>query len=259
MLGPVVNAVTVALCSLLGCFLIRGIPERFEDMLKRGIGLAIIYVGIRGALDNSRVLLLIMSMVLGALAGELIDIDRRMNSLGRWAERKLGAGKAGPENAAAGGVAVTDGGTKSFARGFVSASILFCTGSMAIVGSMQSGLSGNHETLYAKSILDGSISIVFGASMGIGVFFSAIPVLLYQGGIALLAMAVKDLLTPGVITEMSAVGSLLVAAIGFNFVCLPGNGGGAITDGGKEIKVANLIPAIFIPWIYMTIEGLVKQ
>ncbi|MDR1144506.1 MAG: DUF554 domain-containing protein, partial [Spirochaetaceae bacterium] len=223
MLGPVVNAVTVALCSLLGCFLIRGIPERFENILKRGIGLAIIYVGIRGALDNTRVLLLIMSMVLGALAGELIDIDRRMNSLGLWAERKLGRGKAaGPESAAI--TDVTNGGTKSFARGFVSASILFCTGSMAIVGSMQSGLAGNHETLYAKSILDGSISIVFGASMGIGVFFSAIPVLLYQGGIALLAMAVKDLLTPGIITEMSAVGSLLVAAIGFNFVCLPEGG-----------------------------------
>ncbi|MDR2663696.1 MAG: DUF554 domain-containing protein [Treponema sp.] len=259
MLGPVVNAMTVALCSLLGCFLIRGIPERFEDMLKRGIGLAIIYVGIRGALDNNRVLLLIMSMVLGALAGELIDIDKRMNVLGRWAERKLGMGK-GPvidEGPITDGGPIMDGGTKSFARGFVSATILFCTGSMAIVGSMQSGLTGNHETLYAKSILDGSISIVFGASMGIGVLFSAIPVLLYQGGIALLAMAVKDLLTPEIITEMSAVGSLLVAAIGFNFVCLPGSGGA--NSGAKEIKVANLIPAIFIPWIYMAVEGMVKK
>jgi uncharacterized membrane protein YqgA involved in biofilm formation len=263
MLGPVVNAVTVALCSLLGCFLIRGIPARFEDTLKRGIGLAIIYVGIRGAMDNKRVLLLIMSLVLGALLGELINIDKQMNRLGLWAERKLGMGKvpaaenaeaenavtenAATENAAENGKAA---GTKSFARGFVSASILFCTGSMAIVGSMQSGLMGNHETLYAKSILDGSISIVFGASMGIGVLFSAIPVLVYQGGIALLAMAVKNFLTPGIITEMSAVGNLLVAAIGFNFVCLPGNGG------VKEIRVANLIPAIFIPWIYMTVEAL---
>jgi uncharacterized membrane protein YqgA involved in biofilm formation len=115
---------------------------------------------------------------------------------------------------------------------------------MAIVGSMQSGLQGNHETLFAKSILDGSISIVFGASLGIGVVFSALPVLVYQGGIVLASMAVKDLLSPEIVREMSAVGSLLVAAIGFNFL------------GVKEIKVANLIPAIFIPWAYLAIRGL---
>jgi uncharacterized membrane protein YqgA involved in biofilm formation len=226
MLGPAVNALTIILCSLGGCFLIRGIPDRFEEIIKKAIGLSIVYVGIRGALDNERVLLLIMSMVIGAIIGELIDIDRLMNRFGGWAERKLGM----------------SGGT--FSKGFVSASILFCTGSMAIVGSMQSGLLGNHETLFAKSILDGSISIVFSASMGIGVMFSAIPVFIYQAGIALASMAVKDFLSPDIIREMSAVGSLLVAAIGFNFL------------GIKEIKVANLIPAIFIPWVYLALEQL---
>jgi uncharacterized membrane protein YqgA involved in biofilm formation len=136
------------------------------------------------------------------------------------------------------------GGT--FSKGFVSASILFCTGSMAIVGSMQSGLLGNHETLFAKSILDGSISVVFAASMGIGVVFSALPVLIYQGAIALASMAIKDLISPDIIREMSAVGNLLVAAIGFNFL------------GVKEIRVANLIPAIFIPWVYMGLEKLLQ-
>jgi uncharacterized membrane protein YqgA involved in biofilm formation len=121
---------------------------------------------------------------------------------------------------------------------------------MAIVGSMESGLLGNHEMLFTKSILDGTISIVFSASMGIGVLFSAIPVLVYQGGIALLAMAVKDFLTPEIITEMSSVGNLLVAAIGINFVCLPE---------GKQIKVANLIPAIFIPWIYFALKTLIYR
>jgi uncharacterized membrane protein YqgA involved in biofilm formation len=149
-----------------------------------------------------------------------------MNRFGAWAERRLGM----------------SGG--SFSKGFVSASILFCTGSMAIVGSMQSGLLGNHETLFAKSILDGSISVVFAASMGVGVIFSALPVFVYQGAIALASMAIKDFLTADIIREMSAVGSLLVAALGFNFL------------GVKEIKVANLIPAIFIPWIYMAIEKL---
>jgi uncharacterized membrane protein YqgA involved in biofilm formation len=203
-------------------------PERFEEMLKKGIGLAIVYVGLRGAMDNKHMLLLIMSLVIGALAGELINIDKWMNRFGLWAEKRLGVG--------------------GFAKGFVTASILFCTGSMAIVGSMQSGLTGNHQTLFAKSILDGSISIVFGASLGIGVAFSALPVLVYQGGIALLAMAVKNLLTQEIITEMSAVGNLLVAAIGFNFVCLSG-------PNSKEIRVANLIPAIFIPWIYLGLQG----
>jgi uncharacterized membrane protein YqgA involved in biofilm formation len=226
MLGPVVNAVVIVVCALAGSFLIRGIPERFEEILKKAIGLSIIYVGIRGALDNERVLLLIMSMVGGAILGELINIDKQMNRFGAWAEKKLGM----------------SGG--SFSKGFVSASILFCTGSMAIVGSMQSGLLGNHETLFAKSILDGSISVVFAASMGIGVIFSALPVLLYQGAIALASMAIKDLLSPDIIREMSAVGNLLVAAIGFNFL------------GVKEIRVANLIPAIFIPWVYIGIEKL---
>jgi uncharacterized membrane protein YqgA involved in biofilm formation len=115
---------------------------------------------------------------------------------------------------------------------------------MAIVGSMRSGLQGNHETLFAKSILDGSISIVFGASMGIGVAFAAIPVLLYQGAIVLASIAIRDFLNPDIIREMSAVGSLLVAAIGINFL------------GVKEIRVANLIPAIFIPWAYLGIRGL---
>ncbi|MDR2028594.1 MAG: DUF554 domain-containing protein [Treponema sp.] len=226
MLGPVVNAVVIVVCALAGSFLIRGIPERFEEILKKAIGLSIIYVGIRGALENERVLLLIMSMVGGAILGELINIDRQMNRFGAWAEKRLGM----------------SGG--SFSKGFVSASILFCTGSMAIVGSMQSGLLGNHETLFAKSILDGSISVVFAASMGIGVVFSALPVLLYQGAIALASMAIKDFLSPDIIREMSSVGNLLVAAIGFNFL------------GVKEIRVANLIPAIFIPWVYMGIEKL---
>jgi len=231
MLGPAVNAIAIIVCGLVGCFLVRGIPSRFEEIVKKAIGLCIIFVGIRGALENERVLLLIMSMVIGAALGELINIDGLMNRLGLWAERRMGM----------------TGGERSFSKGFVTTSILFCAGSMAIVGSMQSGLTGNHEILFAKSILDGAISIVFGASMGIGVVFSAIPVFLYQAGIALAAIAVRDFLTPDMIREMSAVGSLVVAAIGFNFL------------GVKEIKVANFIPAIFIPLAVMLVEGLLGR
>ena len=237
MLGPIINAITIVICAMVGCFLIRGIPSRFESIIKKATALAIIYIGIKGAMDNQRVLLLIMSLVIGAAIGELINIDALMNRLGLWAERKLGMSvnsQPGKEG-------------RSFSKAFVTASILYCTGSMAIVGSMQSGLLGNHEILFAKSVLDGTISIVFGASMGIGVAFSAIPVLVYQSGIALAAMAVRDFLTADMIREMSAVGSLIIAAIGFNFLEV------------KEIKVANFIPAVFIPLIYMTLEGLIKS
>jgi len=237
MLGPAVNAIVVIVCGLVGCFLVRGIPSRLEEIIKKAISLSIIFVGIRGALDNQNILLLILSMVIGAVLGELINIDLFMNRLGLWAERRLGKATSSAQGGAA---------ERSFSKGFVTASILYCSGSMAIVGSMQSGLVGNHEILFAKSVLDGVISIVFGASMGIGVVFSAIPVFLYQGGIALASMAVKDILTAEIIREMSAVGSLIVAAIGINFL------------GVKEIKVANLIPAIFIPLVYFSFVALLR-
>jgi len=230
MLGPLVNAAVIVICSLAGTFLIKGIPRRFEEIIKKAIGLSIIFIGIRGAFENSRILLLIMSMVFGAIIGELINIDKWMNKLGKWAERKIVKKES------------EDSG-RSFSKGFVSASILFCTGSMAILGSMQSGLQGNHQILFAKSVMDGSMSLVFGASFGIGAAFSALPVLIYQGGIALASIYIRDLLTPEIIGEMSAVGSLIIAGIGFNFLSV------------REIKVANLIPAIFVPWFYFAAAG----
>ena len=233
MLGPLVNAAAIILCALAGTFIIRGIPARIEEILKKAIGLSIIFIGLKGALDNQSVLLLVISMVIGAVIGELIDIDKWMNRLGQWAEKKLIRNPPADSK-------------HSFSKGFVSASILFCTGSMAVVGSLQSGLIGNHETLFVKSVMDGSMSLVFGASLGIGTAFSAIPVLLYQGGIALGASFISGVLKPEIINEMSAVGCIIISAIGFNFLSI------------KEIKVANLIPAMFIPLIYFAIIGVIK-
>jgi len=232
MLGPFVNAVVVVVCSLAGCFIVRGIPERFEEHIKKAVGLATVFVGIKGTLENRNALLLIMSLVIGSIIGELIDIDKWMNRLGLWAERMLGMNKPKESGGKPG---------HSFSKGFVSASILYCTGSMAIVGSMQSGLQGNHEILFTKSILDGCMSLVFGASLGIGAAFAALPVLAYQGGIALASQAISGWLTPDIIREMSAAGSLIITGIGFNFL------------GVKEIKVANMIPAVFIPWIWLSL------
>ena len=232
MLGPSVNAIAIVVCALVGCFLMRGIPARFEETFRKAVGLSVILIGIKGALESQRMLLCIMSMVVGSALGELIGIDALMNRVGKWAESKLGKNSGGEGH--------------TFAKAFVSTTILFCGGSMATVGSMQSGLLGNHEVLFAKSILDGATSIIFGATLGVGVIFSAIPVFVYQAGIAMVSILVKDYLTADIIREMSAVGNLIVAGIGFNFLEL------------KEIKVANFVPAIFIPLVYMIIEGLIK-
>jgi uncharacterized membrane protein YqgA involved in biofilm formation len=232
MLGPAVNALVIVVCALAGTFLARGIPRRFEEIVTKAIALATIYIGLKGAFDNQHPLLLIMSLVIGAIVGEAINLDRWMHRLGDWAERKISR-KQSPQPT-----------VRSFSKGFVQASILFCSGAMAIVGSMQSGFYGNHETLFAKSVLDGTISIVFGAALGIGVAFAAIPVFLYQGGIALVAMFAGAGLSAEIIREMSAAGSLLIAAIGFNFLEI------------KEIRIANLIPAVFVPLIYFSCKGL---
>jgi uncharacterized membrane protein YqgA involved in biofilm formation len=225
MLGPIVNALAIVVCGVLGTYIIKGVPVRFENIVMKAIALTLIYIGISGALQNQRVMILILSLVIGAVIGEAIDIDKCMNKLGKWVEHKMGFSEG------------------NFSKGFVSASILFCTGSMAIVGALNSGLQDNHEMLFAKAILDGIITIVFASQMGIGVAFSAIPVFLYEGGIVLGATFMRDLLTDEIITEMSAVGSLLIAAIGFNFMEV------------KEVKVANLIPAIFLPWLFIVIES----
>ena len=244
LVGPSVNAVVIVACSLVGCFLIKGIPARFEEHIKKAIGIVIIFVGIKGALENESPMLLVMSIIVGAVLGELIDLDKRMNRLGLWAERRMGmVPPPKTEAAPADGVPLEEKRKHSFSKGFVSASILFCSGSMAIVGSMQSGLQGNHDLLFTKSVLDGSISLIFGATFGIGTAFSALPVLLYQGGIALASMAVSQYLTVDIIREMAAVGSLVIAGIGFNFL------------GIGEIKVANLIPAVFVPLVWLSLAG----
>ena len=234
MLGPLVNAASIVVCSLIGCFLIKKIPKHFENHIKKACGLAILFVGIKGALDNQNIVLLIMSMLSGAVIGEIINIDKWITRLGDWVQKILAA--RGEDSGSRSG--------RSFSRGFAAATILFCTGSMAIVGSIQSGLQGNHEILFAKSILDGFISLVFAASMGIGTAFSAVSVLLYQGTIVLASAAVSAWLTPDIIREMSAAGSLIIAGIGINFLNV------------KQIKVANLIPAVFIPWLWLAVSAL---
>lgn len=220
MISAVVNAAAVIAGSLIGILLKRGIPDRFSDILMKGLGLCTLYIGISGALKGENTIILIISMVLGAIIGEGIDLDDKLNRFGMFLENKFKS---------------KDGTEVSIAEGFVTASLLFCVGALTIVGSMQSGLTGNHEMIFAKSLLDFVAAIVFASSLGIGVAFSAGFVLLYQGTIVLLAQWISPLLTEPVIAEMTCSGSVIIIALALNMLDI------------TKLKVMNYVPAIFLP------------
>lgn len=235
--GTIVNVLAILAGSMAGLLLTwlvrhfsRFLPsnsvalgERLQTIIMQGVALCILFLGISGSLKGQNSLVTIVSMVIGAVIGEPLDLDKRMHYLGDWVQKKT-------EHLVKG-----DSGAPSIADGFVTASLLFCVGAMAIVGSLQDGLTGDHSTLFAKSLLDGISSVVFSASLGIGVAFSAVAVLLYQGAISLAASFLSPLLGDAVIAEMTCVGSLLIVALSLNMLGL------------TKIKVMNLIPAIFLP------------
>lgn len=220
-MGAIVNFLSIIIGGALGLVLKRGIPKKLESALVNGVALCILLIGISGALEGNNILIAIISIVVSAIIGELLDIDAFINRLAKRIEDKLNS----------------SGGDMKFAKGFVTATLLFCVGAMAIVGSLDSGLKGDNTTLYTKALLDGITAVVFASNFGVGVLFSSLPILLYQGGITLLASLVAPLLTTAVINEMTCVGSLLIIALALNMlkVC--------------NIKVANYLPAILMPII----------
>lgn len=234
-LGVIVNGLVIVGASFAALILKKFIMkfdknnkvEKISDTIMSGLALCIIYMGISGALECQHVLICIISMVVGGLIGELIDIDKGLNSLGDKIEEKLNKGKVDVSKEKV-----------SISQGFVSASLLFCVGAMAVVGALNSGLFGNNDTLFAKSALDGFSSFLFSLTMGIGVLLSAVAVFLYEGIIACGAFLLKGVLSTAVITEMNAVGSLLILALGINMILK------------ANIKVANLLPAMFVPIIF---------
>jgi uncharacterized membrane protein YqgA involved in biofilm formation len=226
--GTIVNTLAIAAGSLLGLLLKGGIPKRYMETVMQSVGLAVILIGLKGALKSDELLLVIISLAVGSVMGEMIDIEARLEQLGQWLEKRFSRSGGG------------------IAKGFVAASLLFCVGSMAIVGSMESGLTGNHQTLFAKSVLDGVASVIFASSLGIGVIFSAASVFIYQGFITLLAAVIKPFLIPAVVGQMSAVGGILIMAIGINILEI------------RKIKVGNMLPAIFIPLMYYMLQVLMK-
>ena len=222
MLGTIVNTIAVIIGAVIGMFLKKGIPQRLSDTMMKGLGLCTLFLGISGSLDGQNSLILIISIVVGALIGEGIDLDAKLNQLGNWLENRFKS---------------KDGSKVSVAEGFVSASLLFCVGAMTIVGSLQSGLQGNHEMLFNKSMLDFVAAIIFASTMGVGVMLSAAFVFVYQGAITLLAQWVAPVLSDVVIAEMNCVGSVIIIGIALNLL------------GITKLKVMNYVPAIFIPII----------
>ena len=219
--GAVINFILVLIGGSIGMLLRRGIPEKIQKTLVCAVSLCVLYIGVTGLIaDDINALIIIISMALGAVIGQALDLDRAVNRLAQKIEDKF-------KN--------KNGSGAKIAEGFVSATLLFCVGAMTVVGSIESGLSGDNTTLYSKSVLDLISSAVLASSLGLGVVLSAVGVLAIEGTLTLLAGVVQPVLTESVVAHMSVIGSLLIVALALNLL------------GITKIKVMNIIPAIFLP------------
>lgn len=226
MIGTIVNSLAIVFGCIIGLILKDHFPKRVSVILFQGIGLTTLMIGIQMAIQATEVLLIILSMVIGGMIGEIIDIEKRLDQLGNRI-KKLFNKQEGKER---------------FTEGFIAASLLYCVGSMAVMGAIEEGINGNPDILLAKSALDGISSIIFTASLGIGVLFSAIPVFLYQGTITQIAHLVKNWITSDMINEMTAVGGILIIGLALGILEI------------KKIKVANLLPSLLIILIFTAIR-----
>lgn len=220
MLGTWINVFAIIVGSIIGLFLKKGLSKSLQDSLMQALGLVTLVIGLSSALKSEIMFLVVVSLVIGTIFGELIDIDEKLVRLGDLLESKV---KSSDSN---------------ISVAFVSTSILYCVGAMAIIGSLESAIQNNHQTLITKSILDGISSIIFTSSMGIGVIFSSVSVLVYQGTITLFAQKLAGFISDPMIVELSAVGGVMILGIGLNMLKL------------TKIKIANLLPALLVPIVY---------
>lgn len=231
MLGVIVNVITVIIGSCIGLLFKKGIPQRVSQAAMIGLGACTLYIGISGSLSGENVLILIASVVLGAITGTLLNIDGAINRMAQSVENRF----------------KKDGKTVSLAEGLVSATLLFCVGSMTVTGSVQAGLTGDNSVLITKATLDLVSSMMLASSLGIGVLCSAVSVFVIQGGLVLLAGLIAPFMSAGAINEMTCAGSLLIVMIGLNLM------------GITKIKVADFLPAIvFAPVIYNIVPYIVR-
>ncbi len=218
--GAVVNFFLVILGTVLGLLFKKGLPEKIQNVLMTAMAFCVFYIGVTGIFDDkANILIIIPCMAVGAILGELIDLDKLVNKIGQDIENKLNK----------------NGGNVSIAKGFVSATLLFCVGAMTIVGSIDSGINGDNATLYSKSVIDCIAAMALTSSLGFGVIFAAGSVLVIEGGLTLLASFVSPILTDYIISQMSVIGSLLIVTLSLNML------------GITKIKVMNFVPAILLP------------
>ena len=223
MIGVLVNVITVAIGACIGMLFKKGIPERVSKAVMTGLGVCTLYIGISGSLCGDNILILIASVVLGVIVGTLLDIDGAVNRLAQKVEDKFRKG----------------GKEVSIAEGMVTATLLFCVGAMTVTGSIQAGLTGDNSILITKATLDLVAAMMLASSLGVGVLFSAVSILVFQGGLVLLSGLIAPYLSDGAINEMTCAGSVLIMMIGTNLM------------GITKIKVADFMPAIlFAPIIY---------
>lgn len=227
LLGTFVNGLLIIAGTLLGKLLTR-IPENMKATVMHGIGLAVMVLGLQMGFKSANFLIVILSLVLGAVIGESLKLEDRLNSVGDWLERRLGSNGEG-----------------SISQGFVTATLIFVIGAMAIIGALDSGIRGDHDVLYTKAIIDGFTALILTTTLGIGVLFSAVPVMLYQGTIALFATQIDKLIPQALmdsfILELTATGGVMIFAIGLNLIGL------------TKIRVANLLPGILVTAFLVTI------
>jgi len=221
LLGTAVNGAAILTGGVLGVLLGNRIPERIKQRVLQGIALAVLLIGIKMALETQNMLVVVFSIVIGGIAGELLGIDAWLKKIGDWLELQVSKSGSG------------------MAKAFVFATLLYGVGSMAVMGALESGLLGRHQILYVKAVLDGTTSVALAASMGIGVSLSAVPIVLYQGSIALAAGSLQPFLGANVVRELSGVGGLLILAVGLNMLEL------------QEIKVANFLPAFLVVLVWV--------
>lgn len=225
MLANVINAIAVIFGSFIGIIFKKKINTKITDALVTALALVVAVLGIMGAIATADALGMVICMALGTLIGEVCDLDGKLTKFAEFLKRIVAPKESG-ENG-------------NFTQGFISATLTFCIGSMAIMGSMEAGINGNMSIILSKSVIDCVTAVSFATALGIGVAFSAVPVLVYQGGMTLLAAVVAPFLSAAVVNEISAVGSILMIGIAINLLGL-----------GKEVKVANMLPAMFLPVLY---------
>lgn len=219
-MGTLVNSLAIVVGSFIGLIIKRGLPEKWQETIMNGIGMSILIIGIQMALKSNQIVAVIFSLTMGGIIGEIIDIEAWLNRVGEWIGQRVAGGRS--ESSA------------KIAIGFANASILYCSGAMAIVGSIQDGLTGDHNTLFAKAALDGVISVVLAANMGIGVMISSLSVGIYQGSITLLAGIIEAFITKAILAELTATGGVLIMAIGTN------------TLGLTKVRIGNMLPSLII-------------